>query len=109
METKDDIIILELEKRRIKSNIDYDKYENRPDKKRPIKFGDWDVDIHGNMDFQNGRYYLESDRLRENDWFIHIWGRDYAIWNDFVPAYFQACYNAGIKSINQLVHYENEK
>ena len=100
---KNEEILIELVKSQVKSTSSSE--DGRPDKKKPVKYGLWSVDIHGNMDYEDGRYFIEYDRLKEDDWIIHIWGRECANWNDFIPAYFQACYNAGIQKITQLVKY----
>lgn len=70
-------------------------------------FGDWRVDAHGNMTFQNGRYNISAPRLNKkgNDWMLHLFEKRWIVWDDFVPAYFQACRNAGIKEITMKIFY----
>lgn len=70
------------------------------EKAKEIKsFGRWTVKINGDMEFGNMRYFIGSNRLAEKDWIIHLAGKNWIIWNDFIPAYFQALLNAGIREI----------
>ena len=94
----------ELEKHLINSITNYES--DKPYKKKEVKYSGWSVDIHGNMDF-NGKYFIENNRLKENNWFIHLWGKHWMKWDDFIPAFYQACYNADIKEFTQII--SNEK
>lgn len=62
-----------------------------------MQFGDWLVEPNGDM--SNNGYNIESYRLNKEDWFLHLLNKPWMDWNDFIPAYFQACCNAGIQNI----------
>jgi len=69
-------------------------------------FGDWEVDEKGNMEFKN-YYFISAGRLNQkgNDWMLHLFEKRWIVWDDFVPAYFQACRNAGIKEVQMKMFY----
>lgn len=69
------------------------------------KFGKWKVSKKGDMNYQNGRYYISKEQLNQDNWIAHLFGKIWIDWNEFIPAYFQACKNAGIKSLNIKIFY----
>jgi hypothetical protein len=73
-------------------------------KKQSLVIGKWKVDIKGNMD-HDGRYSISADRLGEDDWILHLFEKGWIVWNDFIPAYYQACRNAGVESVTMKMYY----
>ena len=68
-------------------------------------FGDWKVSKCGDMSYKKGVYNIYDYQLPDNDWIAHMMEKEWVNLNDFMPAYFQACKNAGIQKITQLVFY----
>lgn len=62
-----------------------------------MEFGKWKVFKNGDIDFDNGRYFIDGNRLDHEDWILHLIEKDWANMNDFIPAYFQALQNIGVK------------
>lgn len=73
--------------------------------KMPLKVGKWKVSKKGDMTYDNGRYYIERDKLKEDDWIIHLMQKGWIDYNEFIPAYFQALKNIGEQFINVKIHY----
>lgn len=71
------------------------------------EFGDWKVDDDGNMEFRNGKYYIEKERLREDDWVCHLFEKGWINWNEFIPAYFTACKINKIEHVKLRVFYRS--
>jgi hypothetical protein len=69
------------------------------------KFGKWEVSKNGDLDFNNGRYFISADRLNNDNWIAHLFEKAWIDWNEFIPAYFQACKNAGIQKLQIKIHY----
>jgi hypothetical protein len=74
-------------------------------KKQESKFGRWHVYEHGEMSFDNGRYGISEDRLHEDDWIAHLFEKGWIDWNEFLPAYFQALKNVGMKHQRIRIFY----
>ena len=68
-------------------------------------FGDWKVDRKGNLSYDNDRYFIANDRLNNDNWIIHLSEKGWINWNDFIPAYFQACKNAKIQKVGMKMFY----
>jgi hypothetical protein len=68
-------------------------------------FGDWKVSKSGDMSYKKGIYNIYDYQLTQNDWIVHMLEKEWVNWNDFMPAYFQACKNAGIQNKTELVFY----
>jgi hypothetical protein len=66
-------------------------------------FGDWHVSINGDMCYKE-YYFIDHKRLKQ-DWILHLLDSKSWDWNDFIPAYFQALTNAGIKELKIKIHY----
>lgn len=81
------------------------KYSAQDRTKKEVAFGKWQVHLNGDMIYDNGRYEISSDRLDESDWVAHLFGKGWIDWNDFIPAYFQACKNAEIQEVSLLIYY----
>ena len=75
--------------------------ENQTGEKR---FGTWIVDERGYMSHK-GYYHISPDMLNKRDLILHLGGKKWIDWNSFIPAYFQALYNAGRTHCHQCVHY----
>lgn len=76
----------------------YESYE----KVKPsdvIIFGDWVVDIEGNLDCPKACYFIEKDRLTEDDWISHLMGKVWLDFNTFLPAYWEALMINKIKDL----------
>lgn len=73
--------------------------------KQEANFGKWHVSIIGDMTYDNGRYFIDKDRLIEDDWVAHLFEKAWIDWNEFIPAYFQALKNANIQFVNVKVFY----
>ena len=62
-----------------------------------MKFGKWKVNKNGDMDFDNGRYFIYGNRLGHEDWILHLMEKNWCDMNDFIPAYFKALQNINVK------------
>lgn len=78
-----------------------DRYYTEEKKDVDMHFGDWLVEPNGDM--ENNGYYITADRLTENEWFLHLQRKSWMDWNDFIPAYFQACCNAGLQGFEMKI------
>ena len=67
-------------------------------------FGDWKVYENGDMVYRDGKYEIAGARLREQ-WITHLLSKVWIDYNDFIPAYLQACYNAEINKVEILINY----
>ena len=67
-------------------------------------FGDWKVYENGDMVYRDGQYEIAGARLREQ-WITHLLSKVWIDYNDFIPAYLQACYNAEINKVEILINY----
>ena len=72
--------------------------------KSVLRKGKWSVDIKGNICFDN-YYEIDCGRLTEDNWIIHLMMKDWFDFNQFMPIYFQALYNAGIKNVSIKTAY----
>jgi hypothetical protein len=61
-------------------------------------FGDWVVTKQGDLDYNNGRYFISCERLKEKDWLSHMQEKGWIDLNDFIPAFWYAC------KINNIVN-----
>ena len=68
------------------------------------KFGKWSVSKSGDMLHDSG-YPIYDHQLERDNWIIHMLEKDWVDFNDFIPAYFQALKNAGIKNKKVQVFY----
>ena len=73
--------------------------------KKKAQFGNWKVDEEGNLDHMKKPYFITADRLNEEDWLIHLAGKSWIDWNEFISAYFQALKNAEIQFIKMRVFW----
>ena len=69
-------------------------------------FGGWHVYPDGSLEYTERGYLIEADRLREDDWILHLLTKRWVDMNDFIPAYFQAMRNAGIQHANIRFYYD---
>lgn len=72
---------------------------------RESQFGKWHVSVLGEMSYDNGRYFIDSNRLKNDDWIIHLQSKGWIDWNEFIPAYLQALQNAKIQIIKIKTFY----
>ncbi len=76
-------------------------------KGQACRFGKWYVYSNGNMIY-DGYYEIDSDSLRDtndNDWILHMFGKEWIDWNEFIPAYFQALKNINIQFKKEQIFY----
>ena len=67
-------------------------------------FGDWKVYNNGDMVYRDGQYEIAGARLKEQ-WITHLISKRWIDYNEFIPAYLQACYNAEINKVDILIDY----
>lgn len=65
--------------------------------KEARRFGKWSVSINGDMDYDNGRYFIKGKDLGKNDCITHLFTKGWMDWNEFKPAYLQALKNVCIQ------------
>jgi len=80
-------------------------YNPQVSTKKAMQFGKWSVSLEGDLSFDNGRYEIYSNQLKEKFWIAHLFSKNFIDWNEFIPAYFQGLKNAGIQNIEMLVYY----
>lgn len=68
-------------------------------------FGKWKVSITGDMIYDDGKYAINDNQLRSDDWILHLFEKKWIDWNEFIPAYFQALRNAGIQKTEIRIFY----
>ena len=75
--------------------------------KQESQFGLWSVYSNGDMSYDNGKYNIYAYKIKKEDWIIHLIDKklDWLNWNEFLPAYFQALKNIGIKYTQERVFY----
>jgi len=72
-----------------------------------INFGKWHVSNNGDMEYDNGRYFIEGTRLTETDWIYHLLtSKSWIDWNEFIPAYFQALKNINKEFVKIRIFYK---
>ena len=67
-------------------------------------FGKWIVTKEGDLDYNNGRYFIDHKRLNEKDWLSHIQEKGWIDLNDFIPAFWAACKVVGIKQLSIIIY-----
>ena len=73
--------------------------------RKEVTIGSWVCDKEGNMDFNNGKYNILASQLADPDWILHLSGKIWIDWNEFIPCYMQALRNADIKELEIKVNY----
>ena len=71
-----------------------------------MNFGKWKVYQNGDIDFDNGYYFIDGSRLLDEDWIYHLLEKNWVNMNDFLPAYFQALKNIDIELIQVRSFYK---
>lgn len=75
--------------------------------KETMTFGKWTVEPCGDMIYDGGRYTIYDNRLAWDEWILHLMSsKKWIDFNDFIPAYFQALQNAGIKELKIITSYQ---
>ena len=69
------------------------------------KFDSWSVDVDGNLICEALGYFIQSDRLTENNWILHYSNIKKVNLNDFFPAYLHALEIMKIKEITFKTGY----
>ena len=80
-------------------------YTPQTKEKLESKFGKWHVSIVGDMEYDNGRYYIYNNQLADDNWIAHMFEKGWIDWNEFIPAYYQALKNFGVKNLKTRVFY----
>lgn len=80
-------------------------YSPQNREKKAIQIGKWDVSLNGDLEYDNGRYFIESERLTNDDWIAHLFEKGWIDFNEFLPAYFQALKNIGSQYVKIKVFY----
>lgn len=65
---------------------------------------DWAISEDGDL-LGLGYYLISSYRLNEGNWLLHLMGKVWFDANTFIPAYFEACRRAGLKSVKVTIDY----
>lgn len=77
-----------------------------------LTYGEWAVHPNGKMVNQKGMV-IPVNELQHDGWLLFFSGQKRTDLNDFIPAWMQACRNAGIAEISQktttLPKYLREK
>lgn len=67
---------------------------------------DWNIDPTGNLEHAKRGYFIESARLTEEDWLLHLsTSKAWFDANTFLPAYFEACKRANKKHVTIKTYY----
>ncbi len=67
-------------------------------------FGKWTVYMDG-ISNNEREYWIDANRLAEDDWILHLSEKGWIDWNDFIPAYLYACKHFGIKKVEMTMAY----
>lgn len=67
---------------------------------------DWYLSTDGDMCNSRSDYFIEADRLDEDDWILHCMEMAWFDGNTFLPAYWEACRRAGIKEVTMKISYQ---
>lgn len=81
------------------------EYSPRTTEPTPAEFGRWEVSTNGNLKHSDPDYLIESARIKEKDWLLHMMEKSWIDLNTFVPAFLQASKNIGLNYISQKIHY----
>ncbi len=73
--------------------------------KRDLIVGKWSAALNGDLEYDNGRYFIKGSCLTEEDWLIHLFKKNWIDWNEFLPCYFQALKNRDIQFVKTRVFY----
>lgn len=65
---------------------------------------DWWISPQGDMNHVSD-YCINAYRLGEDDWILHLMEKSWFDANTFLPAYFEACRRAEIKTVEIRVRY----
>ncbi len=60
---------------------------------------DWIITPEGDLLHPSNDYIIEADRLEEDDWVLHLMTKGWMDFNTFLPVYFKALKNRGIKKL----------
>jgi len=75
------------------------------DKDGTMYFGKWTVTKSGDMEYDNGRYFLEASKLTQENTLLHMFSKAWIDWNEFLPAYFQALSNTKKQKMTIQIFY----
>ncbi len=82
---------------------EYDAYNHRPEEKR---YGKWIAYKSGSLFHEDNLYIPEDKVLNDDTWVIHMMSAvEWVDLNTFIPAYLQACKNAGKKRIQVRTYF----
>lgn len=80
---------------------DYDAFDNKPQEKR---FGKWIAYASGSL-YHEDNFFIPEAKVLEDTLIIHMMTFDWIDFNTFIPAYLQACKNAGKKKITARTYF----
>ena len=87
-----------------KLNSEFSPFNNIP---QESQFGKWHVSITGDLSYDGDKYNIYEQQLEDNrDWLIHMMGKQFVDWNEFMPAYLQALKNANIQLRMERIYYK---
>lgn len=66
---------------------------------------DWIIGMDGHLVSTRSGYDIVADELGKGHWFVHLMEKRWFDANTFLPAYFEACRRAGIKSVTIQTGY----
>ena len=82
-------------------NADYDAYNHHPEEKR---FGKWIAYSSGSL-YHEHNMFIPEDKILDDTWLIHMMTFEWIDFNTFIPAYLQACKNAGRKRVTVRTYF----
>jgi hypothetical protein len=72
--------------------------------KRSLTIGKWTASLNGDIVYDD-YYHIQKERFNEPDWIIHLMDKGFFDFNEFMPIYMQAHFNAGLKTISFNIFY----
>lgn len=66
---------------------------------------DWAINADGDL-IGWGYYLIDCNRLKEDDWLLHLMSKALFDANTFIPAYMAACRRAGVKEVTMKMSYQ---
>ena len=85
-----------------KGNMEF-IYDANSSEKKEMTRGLWVAELDGQIVYDSGKYFVGKDSLLDKDWFIHLMKKGFFDFNDFIPVYFQALKNIGIKEFTMKI------
>lgn len=64
------------------------------------RIGSWSIEKDGTMVHRETNYYIEGNRLNNENWLIHMAAKRWVDMREFTQAYFAACRTRGLTNVN---------